>query len=221
MVYALFKLVVLLWFVSNRSSHRYFKSRFSVLYSSIVFLHVILVSFQSQVFWELNSLVQDLRVRASDIQLKFLIPQGKVLSLWDLSPSWIAMAGVWSFSLVRSCHCLFCVSQCCPFIPCCGGSVPLVLESLSQGIIPYRAVDLLCLWEEMSSASSCLLSWTLSLSPFIGPQHPSKKFMGASEKFGFRTSTKTFPFYHLSPSSFVLFPLHIWPILTFDTYLEF
>lgn len=45
------------------------------------------------------------------------------------------------------------LSHCGPFILCCGQAVQLVSGSFSVGGVPYEALDLVCLWEEVSSGS--------------------------------------------------------------------
>lgn len=42
-------------------------------------------------------------------------------------------------------------SRCGPFLYCCEGAIQLVFRSFSERIVLYVAVDLLCLWEEVSS----------------------------------------------------------------------
>ena len=55
MVHTLFNMVFALVLVSSESVHELFKSRFSVPCSSIVFLDIFFIGFQSQVFWGLIS----------------------------------------------------------------------------------------------------------------------------------------------------------------------
>ena len=55
------------------------KNRFSFPYSSVVFLKVLPVVFQSQVFWGVASPLQHLRVGVLNVELESLVPQGKVL----------------------------------------------------------------------------------------------------------------------------------------------
>lgn len=66
--------------------------------------------------------------------------------------SWLL--GCSFFSTARWCLCLSFPSPCCPFILCCGGSDHPTFRSLSEGIIPYIAVDFLSPKEEVSSGSS-------------------------------------------------------------------
>lgn len=73
-----------------------FKSGFCYLYSPIVFLSILSVAFQSQMFQELISLAQDLRVGVPDVELKFLTSQGSP-HLWDPSRPQTTMPGVWGF----------------------------------------------------------------------------------------------------------------------------
>lgn len=46
--------------------------------------------------------------------------------------------------------CLSCLSSCGPFIICCEGAVQLVFRFLSEGIVPYVALDLLCQWDDVN-----------------------------------------------------------------------
>lgn len=65
----------------NESVHEPFNGGFPFPYNSIVFLDIFPIGFQRQVFWELISAVQDLRVGVPFVELKPLVPQGKVLYL--------------------------------------------------------------------------------------------------------------------------------------------
>ena len=87
-----------------------------------------------------------------DVGHKSLTPQREFPYLWHPSRLWVTVLGV-GF-LVRLGLCLSYLSQCGPFILCCGVAVQVVLWFLSEGIAPYVAVDVLCPWEEMSSGSS-------------------------------------------------------------------
>ena len=69
--------------------------KISVPWSSVVFLHVFSVGFQSQVFWGLVSLVQDLRVGVPVVELEPLPPQEKDPYLCGPSQLGITTAGVW------------------------------------------------------------------------------------------------------------------------------
>ena len=71
-----------------------FKSMFSVPWSSVVFLDIFSVDFQSQIFWGLVFPVQGLGV---GVELKSLAPEGKDLFFCDPSQLWITVAGVWVF----------------------------------------------------------------------------------------------------------------------------
>lgn len=151
--FVLFDLVFLHWCTGHVVCMWALKSRFSFLYSSVVYLDVLPVGFQSQLFFGLISPVPDLRVRIPNVELKSLTPQGKVPCLWGHFQSWNAVLGVCSKT----------VSLPPPPI-----SVPsLVVDTLhpvskspSKRIIPN--VYLLCTWEEVSSGSSYAASWTLS-----------------------------------------------------------
>ena len=57
------------------------RSGISGSYSTLCLLDISPISFQSQVFWGLISLVQVLRVGAPDVGLKPLAPQGEALFL--------------------------------------------------------------------------------------------------------------------------------------------
>ena len=76
--------------------------------------------------------------------------------------------------LVRMFLCLAYPSQCALFI-CCGRSVQLVFRIFSEGIVAYRAVDLLCLWEEGSSGSSCAAILNKNISGFLNGKIENKK----------------------------------------------
>lgn len=81
MVYVFLIWCVCIGFCIDESTHELFNSRFSFPYSSMVFLDVFPISFQSQVFLELVSHVQNLRVGVTDVKFKSLAPQGKALYL--------------------------------------------------------------------------------------------------------------------------------------------
>ena len=55
--------------------YKLFKTRFSVPYSSMFFLEVNSVGFQTLVFRELVSLMQDLRAKVPDLENKLPTPQ--------------------------------------------------------------------------------------------------------------------------------------------------
>lgn len=59
--------------------------------------------------------------------------------------------------LIKEFHCEPPLSVCYTGggILCCGRAVQLVLKFFPEGIVSYVAEDLLCLWEEVSSGSSC------------------------------------------------------------------
>lgn len=87
--------------------------------------------------------------------------------------SWKKSRHLWLFLIVDCCgwsvyetvsHPSY-LSWCHPFILCCGSSVHPVYKYLSEEIIP-NVVDLLCLWEKVSSGFSMLPSWNFS-STFI------------------------------------------------------
>lgn len=61
----------------SESVHEPFKSGFSFPYSSIVFLGIFNVGFQSQVFWDLVFIVLDLMVGVPNVELESLAPLGK------------------------------------------------------------------------------------------------------------------------------------------------
>ena len=54
-----------------------------------------------------------------------------------------------------------------PFILCCGEAVYLVFISFSEEIVPYVAVDFVCLWEEVNSESSYTTILDCSLLDFL------------------------------------------------------
>lgn len=68
----------------SKSVH--FKSSFSIPYSSIVFLDVIPIGFQSQAFRGLISSTQNLGVGVPDVEHKALTSQGKV-SYFTIPPN--------------------------------------------------------------------------------------------------------------------------------------
>lgn len=85
-------------------------------------------------------------------------PQWKVLYLWDPSRLWNTSAGVWFFpewDHISASPTLL------GAVPCCGGFVHSFSRSPSKGIIPYAPVDILCLWEEVSSGFfyTAILHW--------------------------------------------------------------
>ena len=69
--------VFVLGFELDESVHDLIKSRFFILYNSMIFLDVFPISFQSLVFWGFVSPVQDLKVAAPNVEFKSLTPQGK------------------------------------------------------------------------------------------------------------------------------------------------
>lgn len=62
-----------------QSTHEPFQSGFPVPYRFIVFLNIMPIDFQSQVFWELISPVKGLKVGVFNVELQSLAPQEKVL----------------------------------------------------------------------------------------------------------------------------------------------
>lgn len=74
-VFALDLRVMSLWMSSLRAG--------SLSHIVLWFSYVIFIGFQSQMFWEFISLVQDLRLGVPDVKHKPLIHQGNVLCLWD------------------------------------------------------------------------------------------------------------------------------------------
>lgn len=70
------------------------------------------------------------------------------------------------FLFVRSHLCLSCLSRGCSFVLCCGGSVHSVFRFSSEEIVPDVAVDLLYLWEEVSTGSPYAAILKSSLQPF-------------------------------------------------------
>lgn len=108
-------------------------------------------------FWGLISPVYYLRVGAPDVEPQ--IPHSserRSVSLWSFW-LWNTTSGVWSFFLDMIIPLYLCFSypsQCCPFTLCCGNSVHSIFRPFPEGIIPYVVVDLLCLWEEVTSGTS-------------------------------------------------------------------
>lgn len=74
--------------------HKSLRVDFFVFCSSIVFLGVFLIGFQSQEFWGFISPVQDLGTGVPDVELESLTPHGKDPCLCDPSCWWIAVTGV-------------------------------------------------------------------------------------------------------------------------------
>lgn len=83
----------------SESACKPFKSRCSFPYTSVAFLNVLPVDFQSQGFYSLSSPVYDLRM--PDGKLRFLSIQRKFPYLWDPFWLWNPKPGVW-FLLSRT-----------------------------------------------------------------------------------------------------------------------
>ena len=79
-------------------------------------------------------------------------PPGKA-AYPKIAPSWLwsTLASRWLFFFPERNFCLFNLSQHCPLL---WGSFYPVFSSLSEAIVPRVVVNLLCLWEEVSSEST-------------------------------------------------------------------
>ena len=97
-----------------------------------------------------------------------LSPQEKSHFCELTSQPWLAALGGQETHLQRLYLSLSYPPQLGSLILFCGGAVQLVFRSFSTGAILYVAVDLVCLWEEVSSGSysvailNCLLSGSAS-----------------------------------------------------------
>lgn len=138
---------------ASESAHKPFKSRISVLYSPVVPLDISLDGFLSQMFWELVSPVP--RVGVPNVRQKPLTEEFHC----ETPPSG-CYTGDGSFGKISASP----THLNDPFILCCG-AVQLVLMFFSEGIVSHVAIDLLCLWEEVSSGSSCATIWNCLLFP--------------------------------------------------------
>lgn len=134
---------------ASESAHNPFQSTMSAPYSPMIFLDVSLVGSTSQISWEFVSPVQVPRSWVPDMRQKPLTPQGGFPYLWDAS-QWLLHLGV-GF-LARS---LLLPISLWPFYPLLWSSCSVLLFFFRRELFSYVAVDLLCLWEEVSSGSPC------------------------------------------------------------------
>lgn len=167
-VLVLSNLLPLYWVLEWMSLPWAFLRAASPFYTVLFLLNINSAGFQSQMFLELVSPVQDPRIGVPDLMHKFLIPQGK-FCIGDhglLTPDSLLTPDCgllcWVGSLVRWHLCLSSACWSGLFILCCGGSVNLFSGCFSEGLFACVAVDLLCPWERVSSGTSHLVSWTAS-----------------------------------------------------------
>lgn len=98
---------------ASESTHEPFKNVFSVPYSSMfLFLYAIPFGFQSHVFWEVVSPVQNLRVWMPDVEHKSL-----ALYFWNPSLLWMACTWVGFFCVCETKSLSLLQFKNCPFIP--------------------------------------------------------------------------------------------------------
>ena len=93
----LFKCTFVLGPGANESVSEPFKCGFSIHYSSMIFLDVISVGFQSQACWRLSSVVKDLGVGMPDVEHRLLASPEIVLYFGDASWLWITASEVGFF----------------------------------------------------------------------------------------------------------------------------
>ena len=103
---------------ANESVHELFKSGIPIPYKPNILLDESPVAFQSQTFWRLISPEQVPRVGEPDVGHKPFTFQEEVLCSWDPWHMWVALPRV-GFG-ERWCLCFSYLSQCSPFILCCG-----------------------------------------------------------------------------------------------------
>lgn len=110
------------------------------------------IGFQSQMFRKLNSLVQFWKFRVSDMGYKPFAPSQGEAPDFPTDCGSLRLGGVYGKNTSQPYY----PPGCGPFLICwCKGAVQLVFRSFfSERIFPYVAVDLVCLWEEVSSVSS-------------------------------------------------------------------
>lgn len=97
--------VFTLFFRAGEFAHKFFKCRFSVPYSSVDFLDIIPVGFQSQMFWGFFSSLHDLTVEEPHMMHKPLTSQRNSSVFWGFLPSVDLCTLVWVF-FDRRCLCL-------------------------------------------------------------------------------------------------------------------
>lgn len=79
--------------------------------------------------------------------------------IFDSIQLWVTLLGLGY--LVRPCLSLSYLTPCSAFIFCCRAAVLQILRSFSEWVVPYEAVDFLCLWEDVFFQDlSTLISWT-------------------------------------------------------------
>ena len=130
-----------------------FKSRITIPCSSMVFLVLIPINFPNQTFWGLIFPVPAPRVRVPDVGHNPFTPWVRVLYFGD--PSWLWGHHIWGgvpgeavcLPLLPFSMCLFCLL----LWRCCLSSSQVLFRGKT---VLHVAVNMLCLWEEVSSRSS-------------------------------------------------------------------
>lgn len=148
--------------LGHRASESACKSGFSILYSSTVFMDIILIDFQRQIFEKLVSVVQDLLLQGSWYRVQ--IPFSSMKSSIFLKSLLIVVVPPEVQLFWARIHlCFSYPSQYSSFILCYRVSIHLVFWSLSKTIL-YVAVDLLCLLEELNLCFSYAIILNLDAS---------------------------------------------------------
>lgn len=129
--------------------HKPFKRSMSVPYRLLSLLDMNRVGFQSQTYWGFVSQLQISRFGVPDVGHEVFASQSEAPGLWDPSLMWgvglLARLNLGpSYPLPGW-----------PFSVCCKGAMQLAVKSFSRGTYFIAAVDLVCLWEEVSSGTSC------------------------------------------------------------------
>lgn len=110
--------------------------------------------------WLISSLLVP-RVEVSLMRHKPLSLHGEAPELGDLS-SWLLVTISGMGFLAGPCLCLSLPVSVCPFYHLLWKTYLATLD-FSEGIVLYVVVDLVCLWEEVSLRSSCILERPLHL----------------------------------------------------------
>lgn len=116
---------------ASKSACKPFKSGFSIAYISVVLLDLIpaYIKLGAQLCGAWPG------VEVPDVGHKPLAPQGKVA--YFLRSLLIMGHCAWGGVLAKACLCLPHLSQCGPFIFCCGGTVHLVFRTFSEEIVAF------------------------------------------------------------------------------------
>ena len=72
--------------------------------------------------------------------------------IFDSIQLWVTLLGLGY--LVRPCLSLSYLTPCSAFIFCCRAAIQQILRSFSEWVVPYEAVDFLCLWEDVFFSGS-------------------------------------------------------------------